>query len=270
MTDRPAPALLIGSAVANGVAVARRAQAAQASPQRAAPSPLSPPAPQLAPQPAGTPGLRRDGLREGPFHLELFSQQRKVCAQLCRPSVCSWGLGLLREGGKGGKEGRRGDRRGGDRRGQDRRGAALDLLSIGKSFPKCGFVSAASHSPGQEELCDGSRSHRPGWQLAEGRALPPVTPLVLSPAPRAFLRPHLPLGGQGVPETHVAKHLVSYKFISHVFYPPSKIQPQADSELALPKKHLQQLCWLHLGWLPGPHPAALSPLSSKKPSWEAF
>ena len=51
---------------------------------------------------------------------------------------------------------------------------------------------------------------------------------------------------------------------------PSMIQPHVDSELALPKKHLQQLCWLHLGWLPGPHPAALSPSSSKKPSWRLF
>ena len=131
-------------------------------------------------------------------------------------------------------------------------------------------VNRHAYSPGQEELCDGSRSHRPGWHLAEGRALPPVTPLVLSPAPRPFLRPHLPLGGQGVRETHVAKHLVSYTFISHEFYLPPKIQPQAHSELALPKKHLQQLRWLHLGWLPGPHPAALSPSSSKKPLWAAF
>ena len=104
------------------------------------PAPAAPPL-QLAPQPVGTLGLWRDGLREQPFHLELFSQQHKVCAQLCRPSVRSWRLGLLREGGKGGKEGRRGDRRGGDRRGQDRRGAALDLLWIGKSFPKCGFIN---------------------------------------------------------------------------------------------------------------------------------
>ena len=59
------------------------------------------PTPQLAPQPAAALGLRRDSLQEGPFHLELFSQQRKVFAELCRPSVRSRGLGLLTEGGKG-------------------------------------------------------------------------------------------------------------------------------------------------------------------------
>ena len=59
------------------------------------------PTPQLAPQPAAALGLRRDSLQEGPFHLELFSQQRKVFAELCRPSVRSRGLGLLRDGGKG-------------------------------------------------------------------------------------------------------------------------------------------------------------------------
>ena len=111
--DRPTPAPLIGSAVANGAAVARWAGAARAFPHSTAPPAAA------RPWPARTQGLRRDGLREGrEWHLELFAQQRKVCAQLCRPSLRSWGLGLLREGGEGtGGEGREGDRRGGEGRG---------------------------------------------------------------------------------------------------------------------------------------------------------
>ena len=71
-------------------------------------------------------------------------------------------------------------------------------------------------------------------------------------------------------ETHGAKHLVSYRFISKEFYLPPKIQPQVDSELALPKKHLQQLRWVDLGWLPGPHPAVFSPSSSENRSCADF
>lgn len=74
-----------------------------------------------------------------------------------------------------------------------------------------------------------------------------------------------------VRETHGAKRLLSYRFMSHELYLPPQIQPQADAELALPKYHqLQQLRWVDLGWLPGPHPAVFSPSSSENHSSEDF
>ena len=152
-TGRPPLAPLIGSAMANGVAVAGWAGAACAFPHRAA----SPHHSSLLSQPQHW-ACGETAFKKGHFtwSCSLSSARCLQSSAVPRSAHGVWACSQ-RE-----RKGNRRKGRGHDRKGGDRRGAALDLLWISKSFPKCGSVCAASHSPGQEELRDRSRRCQPG------------------------------------------------------------------------------------------------------------
>ena len=109
------------------------------------------------------------------------------CAQLCIPRAA--------RGGWACQGGRAGGRSVGEL--PCREGSCPGCALHQQVFPKMRVGLCSSHSPGREEPRDGSCWHRPGWHLAGDRALPRLPVPVLSPAPRAFLRPRLPLSVAG-------------------------------------------------------------------------
>ena len=180
VTDRPPPAPLIGSAVANGTAVAGRAGAARASPHRAALHQLPPPQRSCASAQLGRWACGETAFRRGHFTWSCSLSSARCVHRSALPQNLP---GLLVGSGPA---------QGGNVRGQE--GICSGFTVDWQVFPKMRVGLCSSHSPGQEELHDGSRWPRPGLHPAGDRALAPVTPPMLSPAPRAFVRPHLPLG----------------------------------------------------------------------------
>ena len=135
----------------------RWAGAARACPHRAGLRPLPPQRSSLLSQP-GHWACGETAFEKGPFTWSCSLSSARCLQSSAVPRSAH---GVWACSGTEGK-GNRLKGRGHDRKGGDRRGAALDLLWISKSFPKCGSVCAASHSPGQEELRDRSRRCQPG------------------------------------------------------------------------------------------------------------
>ena len=181
--------------------LAGRAQAARASPHRAALYPLPPGHHSRSSASRDTGPAERQPSSGAIAPGAVLSAAQGVCTAV----PC---LGLLlgsgpAQGGrerKGGGEGRGGQGRGQDRTGQEgscQEGSFPGFALDWQVFLKVQICLCCSHSPGQEELRDRSRSHQPCQQVSGDRALPLVTLPMLSPAAcEAFLRPRLSPGGQ--------------------------------------------------------------------------